>query len=179
MHPKFDLNGVRTHDLQINTAHFVVTETPALPTQPSVIVCADMPDVADMSHYCWTKLSDKRDLNHSTAHWYLVLLLSCLYPETTCMHKWKTNRKFTSNTISALIALALCLSITVNVQKRLADVKCRKQNYTEFVPYSCVSCLFCLYISNTNRGVSGQLPHIYAWVHNSASNLHTLCLPLW
>ena len=34
MHPKFDLTGVRTHDLQIMTA-FHVTET-ALTTWPSV-----------------------------------------------------------------------------------------------------------------------------------------------
>ena len=36
MHPKFDPTGVRTHDLQIMTVHFHVTEMPSLTTRPSV-----------------------------------------------------------------------------------------------------------------------------------------------
>ena len=36
MHPKFHLTGVLTHDLQIMTVLFNVTETPALITCPSV-----------------------------------------------------------------------------------------------------------------------------------------------
>ena len=34
--PKFDLTGVRTHDLWIMTVHFMSPETPALTTGPSV-----------------------------------------------------------------------------------------------------------------------------------------------
>ena len=36
MHPKFDLTGVRIHDLQIIIVQFHVTEMPALIIRPSV-----------------------------------------------------------------------------------------------------------------------------------------------
>ena len=36
MHPKFDPTGVRTHDLQITTVHFMSLKMPALTTWPSL-----------------------------------------------------------------------------------------------------------------------------------------------
>ena len=89
MHPKFNLTGVRTHDLQISKVHFMLIETFALSTRPSVTL------------FC--TLSIQHVLNLAPLHicmlsWPMLFAVNYFVPSPCYMFSscWKDFSTFTS-----------------------------------------------------------------------------------